>query len=121
MAAARQKTRGPLVVNAISLSAGGQWGAFGAGFLTGWSQNTVTPRPPFDLVTGVSAGAILTFYTALKMAHKEASDEIVTAINYSSLVLIAALNIMLGREAFSLQTLFGVTLVFAGLVVLSLR
>lgn len=69
----------------------------------------------------ISAGSILSFYAALKLAHEEASDEIVTAINYSSLVLIAALNIALGREAFSLQTLLGITLVFVGLAVLALR
>jgi predicted acylesterase/phospholipase RssA len=43
----------------VTLSAGGQFGAFGAGFLTGWSENPVTPRPDFNLVTGVSAGATL--------------------------------------------------------------
>ena len=69
----------------------------------------------------LSAGSILSFYAALKMAHDEASDEIVTAINYSSLVLIAALNIMVGRETFSLQTLIGISLVFVGLAVLALR
>lgn len=41
-------------VNVIALSAGGQYGAFGAGFLRGWSN-----RPEFDIVTGVSAGALL--------------------------------------------------------------
>ena len=69
----------------------------------------------------LSAGSILSFYAALKLAHEEASDEIVTAINYSSLVLIAALNIMVGRETFSLQTLIGISLVFVGLAVLALR
>ena len=48
-----------LQLNVISLSAGGQWGAFGAGFITGWSQNPEQRRPSFDLVTGVSAGGLL--------------------------------------------------------------
>jgi len=43
----------------LSLSAGGQWGAFGAGFLAGWGQNETDPRPEFDLITGVSAGALM--------------------------------------------------------------
>ena len=43
----------------VTLSAGGQFGAFGAGFLAGWGTNPATPRPTFDVVTGVSAGAIL--------------------------------------------------------------
>ncbi|WFE88893.1 EamA family transporter [Roseibium porphyridii] len=69
----------------------------------------------------LSAGSILSFYTALKLAHDKASDEIVTAINYSSLVLVAALNIMVGRETFSLQTLIGISLIFVGLAILALR
>ncbi|CUH33702.1 Patatin-like phospholipase [Jannaschia seosinensis] len=51
--------RGPVTFHVVTLSSGGQYGAFGAGFLTGWSDNAVTPRPVFNLVTGVSAGAIL--------------------------------------------------------------
>lgn len=50
---------GPLTVEVLALSAGGQFGAFGAGFLRGWSENPVTPRPDFRLVTGVSAGAMI--------------------------------------------------------------
>lgn len=50
---------GPVTVHVLSLSSGGQFGAFGAGFLRGWSENPQTPRPAFDLVTGVSAGALL--------------------------------------------------------------
>ncbi len=47
-------------VNVALLSAGGQWGAFTAGFFTGWSENRVEPRPAdFDVVTGVSTGALL--------------------------------------------------------------
>lgn len=57
--AAKTDPQGPITLNVLSLSSGGQYGAFGAGFLRGWSENTATPRPAFDLVTGVSAGAIL--------------------------------------------------------------
>lgn len=49
--------RGPVILEVLTLSSGGQYGAFGAGFLRGWSENPKTPRPQFDLVTGVSAGA----------------------------------------------------------------
>ncbi|NNG05522.1 MAG: patatin-like phospholipase family protein [Inquilinus sp.] len=41
----------------LTLSGGGQWGAYGAGFLNGWT--TYGPRPPFDVVTGVSTGALI--------------------------------------------------------------
>lgn len=42
----------------LVLSGGGPWGAFGAGFLGGWSESVAHPRPVFDLVTGVSTGAL---------------------------------------------------------------
>ena len=60
MAEMAEADRGGAVrLRVVSLSAGGQFGAFGAGFLAGWSRNPAAPRPVFDVVTGVSAGAIL--------------------------------------------------------------
>ena len=41
----------------LSLSGGGDNGAFGAGLLTGWT--THGDRPKFKLVTGVSTGALI--------------------------------------------------------------
>jgi predicted acylesterase/phospholipase RssA len=41
------------------LSGGGSKGAWGAGVLNGWTQATTGPkRPVFDVVTGVSTGAL---------------------------------------------------------------
>lgn len=43
----------------LILSGGGQWGAYGAGLLKGWSaQAAPNARPTFDVVTGVSTGAM---------------------------------------------------------------
>lgn len=50
---------GPITLEVLTLSSGGQFGSFGAGFLRGWAENPVSPRPDFDLVTGVSAGSML--------------------------------------------------------------
>lgn len=41
----------------LSISGGGDNGAFGAGLLTGWTLRG--DRPKFDLVTGVSTGALI--------------------------------------------------------------
>ncbi|MFZ4382637.1 MAG: patatin-like phospholipase family protein [Sandarakinorhabdus sp.] len=41
----------------LLLSGGGSLGAFGAGVLVGWSQ--AGTRPPFDVVTGISTGALM--------------------------------------------------------------
>lgn len=47
----------------LELSGGGQYGAFGAGFLNGWSE--AGTRPEFDLVTGISTGALLATHAFL--------------------------------------------------------
>ena len=44
-------------LNILSISGGGQNGAFGAGFLKGWRESG--RRPKFDAVGGVSTGALL--------------------------------------------------------------
>jgi hypothetical protein len=50
-------------LNLLSLSGGGQNGAFGAGFLKGWSESG--RRPQFDIVGGVSTGALLATHAFL--------------------------------------------------------
>lgn len=48
---------GKTPIQYLALSGGGMNGAFGAGFLCGWSRHG--SRPTFDFVTGISAGALL--------------------------------------------------------------
>ena len=50
-------------LNILSLSGGGQNGAFGAGFLIGWRETG--RRPEFDIVGGVSTGALLATHALL--------------------------------------------------------
>jgi len=50
-------------LNLLSLSGGGQNGAFGAGFLIGWRESG--RRPELDIVTGVSTGALLATHALL--------------------------------------------------------
>jgi hypothetical protein len=50
-------------LNMLSLSGGGQNGAFGAGFLKGWRESG--KRPEFDIVGGVSTGALLATHAFL--------------------------------------------------------
>jgi Patatin-like phospholipase len=45
-------------VDVLMLSGGGQNGAYGVGFLRGWRARSIAPMPQFDLITGVSTGAI---------------------------------------------------------------
>ncbi len=54
--------RGPApVVDILAISGGGDWGAFGAGYLKGWGKITgeLTRPREFDAVTGVSTGALI--------------------------------------------------------------
>lgn len=56
--AQRAMRRGDGKLDVLLLSGGGQNGAFGAGFLRGWRERAADPMPIFDLVTGISAGAL---------------------------------------------------------------
>jgi predicted acylesterase/phospholipase RssA len=47
----------PLRSNILAISGGADDGAFGAGILVGWGETG--KRPEFDLVTGISAGALI--------------------------------------------------------------
>lgn len=51
----------PPTYDILILSGGGDYGAFGAGFLKAWGQITdpAFARPEFDMVTGVSTGALI--------------------------------------------------------------
>lgn len=69
----------------LAISGGGDDGAFGAGLLAGWSEHG--DRPSFDLVTGISTGALSApfaflgseYDTQLKKVYTETSaDDIFT-------------------------------------------
>jgi predicted acylesterase/phospholipase RssA len=56
-----QNPDGQTTIDILVISGGGDWGAFGAGFLKGWGHTTdkSATRPQFDVVTGVSTGALI--------------------------------------------------------------
>jgi hypothetical protein len=66
-------------LNILSLSGGGQNGAFGAGFLIGWRESG--RRPVFDVVGGVSTGALLATHALLGTPADDATlEELYTGI-----------------------------------------
>ncbi len=71
--------------NYLVLSSGGVDGAFGAGLLAGWTA--AGTRPEFQLVTGVSAGAIIAPFAFLGPAYDGALRKIYSS--YSSKDLVA--------------------------------
>lgn len=61
----------PARVDVLILSGGGDYGAFGAGFLQGWGEIAAGPmaRPEFDVVTGVSTGALIAPFAFVGDTH----------------------------------------------------
>src|SRR5262245_54172988 len=49
--------------NYLALSGGGVYGAFTVGVLNGWTESG--QRPPFDVVTGISTGALIATFAFL--------------------------------------------------------
>jgi len=67
-------------LNMLSLSGGGQNGAFGAGLLNGWRESG--QRPQFDMVGGVSTGALLATHALLGTPADDAQlEEMYTQIS----------------------------------------
>lgn len=58
---ARRATDPNATLDVLAISGGGDWGAFGTGFLRGWGEVTdpAVKRPNFDVVSGVSTGALI--------------------------------------------------------------
>jgi predicted acylesterase/phospholipase RssA len=54
----------------LALSGGGQWGAFGAGFLKGWTKTG--NRPEFQVVTGTSTGSLIAPFAFLGSDYDDA-------------------------------------------------
>jgi hypothetical protein len=71
------------VRNFLALSGGGDDGAFGAGLLVGWSARG--SRPEFDVVTGVSTGALSAPFAFLGRAYDQALSHIYTETSASDI------------------------------------
>ena len=69
----------------LSLSGGGDDGAFGAGLLTGWTARG--DRPKFKLVTGVSTGALIAPFAFLGSEADEALTDVFTNVHQSDIFL----------------------------------
>lgn len=78
----------------LGVSGGGEDGAFGAGLLNGWSETGT--RPVFDLVTGVSTGALTAPFAYLGRDWDDALRSVYTDISPSDVLdrrgLLAALT-----------------------------
>jgi len=66
-------------IDILSLSGGGGYGAFGAGFMQGWSQSGL--RPEFKLVTGISSGALIAPFAFLGADYDNVLKKVFTTIS----------------------------------------
>jgi hypothetical protein len=89
--ARRAVRRGDRTLDLLFLSGGGQHGAYGVGFLRGWRERADAPMPRFDLVTGVSTGALQAPFAllgteaaldTLAMLYRNAADEIAPTVDW---------------------------------------
>lgn len=71
--------------NYLSISGGGDNGAFAAGLLTGWTKHG--DRPAFDLVTGVSTGALIAPFAYLGPDYDPVLKRVYTEIQPNDVFL----------------------------------
>jgi len=92
-----QRNGGRPIVEILALSGGGGDGAFGAGLLTGWTERG--DRPHFEVVTGVSAGAIIAPFAYLGPRYDGKLREIWTEYRTSQIATAQILPGLLGGPA----------------------
>ena len=81
----------------LALSGGADDGAFGAGVLVGWTETG--QRPEFELVTGISAGALIAPFAFLGPSYDPALRALFTEIAPSDVVQLGRLALsVLFRE-----------------------
>ncbi|HTO47586.1 MAG TPA: patatin-like phospholipase family protein [Burkholderiales bacterium] len=80
----------------LTLSGGGANGAFGAGFLSGWTETGRRP-PVFKIVTGVSTGALMAPFAFLGPEYDGALREFYTTIETRDIFAIGSLLVSLLR------------------------
>jgi hypothetical protein len=77
---------GPLPPAAyLAISGGGDNGAFGAGFLAGWTKTGT--RPEFKLVTGVSTGALIAPFAFLGPAYDAQLKKLYTDVSLKDIAV----------------------------------
>lgn len=86
-------------VSYLAISGGGADGAFGAGFLNGWSA--AGTRPQFEVVTGVSTGALIAPFAFLGSRYDNRLTEFYTQYSTDDLITKQVLAGLLGGSSLS--------------------
>jgi len=86
----RAGTTGPLPpAHFLALSGGGDNGAYGAGLLTGWTATG--SRPAFNVVTGISAGALIAPFAFLGPDYDPQLRQVFAEVGSRDLLLMRSL------------------------------
>ena len=86
-----------LQLDILALSGGGANGAFGAGLLNGWSKRG--DRPEFEIVTGISTGAIISVFAFLGPEYDDDLREVYTTYRTDQLFERNILDALTGGVA----------------------
>lgn len=97
IARSAKRIDGRPVIETLALSGGGSDGAFGAGVLAGWTQRG--DRPEFEIVTGVSAGAIIAPFAFLGPSEDEKLKVIWTEYKQNEVITTQLLPALFGGPA----------------------
>lgn len=73
-------------LNFLALSGGGDNGAFGAGVMVGWTASG--QRPQFDVVTGISAGALIAPFAFLGPDYDPALRDVFTGQSATDILIL---------------------------------
>lgn len=84
-------------VHFLTISGGGSDGAFGAGLLVGWSDSGT--RPEFELVTGVSTGALIAPFAFLGKQYDPTLKEMYTTYSTDAFLRKRPVKGLLGGSA----------------------
>ena len=87
------------VLHYLALSGGGSYGAFGAGILVGWTASGT--RPKFDVVTGVSTGALTAPFAFLGPKYDHAVKHVFTQSHTRDVAILRPVKGLLGGSSLS--------------------
>lgn len=88
--------------NYLAISGGGADGAFGAGLLTGWTE--AGGRPEFQMVTGISTGALIAPFAFLGPDYDDVLTKVYTSMSTANILEKRSLLSLLSADAFTDST-----------------
>jgi len=89
-------------LNVLALSGGGSYGAYTAGVLNGWTRSN--NRPDFDVVTGISTGALIAPLAFLGPQHDDDLRRFYTEIGQADVLKVRVWATIPFRDSVALGT-----------------